>query len=112
MTQDIFGQETSLSCATTLARWDAAQMGVLAHSAATADHLGAVLTVSAPDFALAQAIKGLSVLMLGRSELLPMAQDALKAAKLGYECRPATGTQICRRACGLAWLVAPRVLSC
>lgn len=84
MTQDIFGQETSLSCATTLARWDAAQMGVLAHSAATADHLGAVL-VSTPDFALAQAIKGLSVLMLGRSELLPMAQDALKAAKLGYE---------------------------
>ncbi|KPD11272.1 tetratricopeptide repeat protein [Phaeobacter sp. 11ANDIMAR09] len=83
MTQDKFGQDTSLSCATTLASWDAAQMGVLAHAAATADHLGAVLT-AAPDFALAQAIKGLSVLMLGRSELLPMAQDALKAARAGY----------------------------
>jgi tetratricopeptide (TPR) repeat protein len=84
MTQDIFGQDTSLSSATTRASWDAAQMGVLAHSAATADHLGAVLA-AAPDFAQAQAIKGLSVLMLGRSELLPMAQEAQQAAQLGYE---------------------------
>ncbi|MEP4038350.1 tetratricopeptide repeat protein [Pseudophaeobacter sp.] len=84
MTQDIFGQDTSLSCAATLTSWDSVQMGVLAHAAATADHLGAVLA-AAPDFAMAQAIKGLSVLMLGRSELLPMAQDALRAAKLGYE---------------------------
>ncbi|WP_375699710.1 hypothetical protein [Pseudophaeobacter sp. TrK17] len=84
MTQDIFGQDTSLSSAATQARWDAAQMGVLAHSAATADHLGAVLA-AAPDFAQAQAIKGLSVLMLGRSELVPMAQEALSDAKLGYE---------------------------
>ncbi|WP_122074912.1 tetratricopeptide repeat protein [Pseudophaeobacter sp. EL27] len=84
MTQDIFGQDTSLSCAAAQTSWDSVQMGVLAHAAATADHLGAVLA-AAPDFALAQAIKGLSVLMLGRSELLPMAQDALRAAKLGYE---------------------------
>lgn len=84
MTQDIFGQDSSLSSAATRNSWDAAQMGVLAHSAATADHLGAVLT-AAPEFALAQAIKGLSVVMLGRSELMPMAQEALVAAKLGYE---------------------------
>ncbi len=84
MTQDIFGQETSLTCAATLQSWDAVQMGVLAHAASTADHLGAVLT-AAPDFALAQAIKGLSVLMLGRSELIPMARDAHKSARLGYE---------------------------
>ncbi len=84
MTQDIFGQETSLRCAQTQKSWDSTQVGVLAHAAVTADHLGAVLS-AAPDFALAQAIKGISVLMLGRSELLPMAQDALRAAKLGYE---------------------------
>ena len=83
MTQDIFGQETSLSTDAARTSWDAAQMGVLAHAAVTADHLGAVLEAE-PDFALAQAIKGLSVLMLGRSELLPMAQDALKAAKRSY----------------------------
>lgn len=84
MTQDIFGQETSLSSASAIKSWNAAQMGVLAHAASTADHLGAVLAET-PDFALAQAIKGLSVLMLGRSELIPMAQDAQKAARQGYE---------------------------
>jgi tetratricopeptide (TPR) repeat protein len=84
MTQDIFGQETSLRSASALKSWDAAQIGVLAHAAVTADHLGAVLN-EVPDFALAQAIKGLSVLMLGRSELVPMAWDALKAAKASYE---------------------------
>lgn len=84
MTQDIFGQDTSLTSAEARRNWDAAQIGVLAHAAATADHLGAVLAED-PNFALAQAIKGLSVLMLGRSELIPMAQDALKAAKRSYE---------------------------
>lgn len=84
MTQDIFGQETSLTSATARASWDAAQIGVLAHAAVTADHLGAVLT-EAPEFALAQAIKGLSVLMLGRSELLPMAQEAYQTAQACYE---------------------------
>lgn len=84
MTQDIFGQETSLSSAAALKDWNAAQLGVLAHAANTADHLGAVLT-TAPDFALAHALKGLAVLMLGRSELNQMAIDALQAAKSVYE---------------------------
>ncbi|MQQ09998.1 tetratricopeptide repeat protein [Epibacterium sp. SM1979] len=84
MTQDIFGQETSLTSAAALNEWNAAQLGVLAHAAKTADHLGAVLQ-QAPEYALAHALKGLSLLMLGRSELLPMAQDALKTAKTYYE---------------------------
>ncbi|EBA14364.1 hypothetical protein RSK20926_17397 [Roseobacter sp. SK209-2-6] len=84
MTQDIFGQETSLSSAGTRKSWDAAQLGVLAHSASTAEHLGAVLA-AAPGFVLGQAIKGLSLLMLGRSELLPMAREALKDAKANYD---------------------------
>ncbi len=84
MTQDIFGQDTSLTLGSALTDWNAAQLGVLAHAANTADHLSATLK-AAPDFALAHALKGLSMLMLGRSELLPMAEDALRTAKSLYE---------------------------
>ncbi len=80
MTVDIFGQDCSLRDATALADWNGAQIGVLAHAARTATHLGAVLEV-APDFALAQALKGLSLLMLGRRELLPAAREACAAAR-------------------------------
>ncbi len=84
MTQDIFGQDCSLSNAQALADWNAAQIGVLAHAARTGPHLMAVLD-AAPEFALAHAIKGISLLMLGRSELLPTAHDALRDAKTYYE---------------------------
>ncbi|NVK16050.1 MAG: tetratricopeptide repeat protein [Rhodobacteraceae bacterium] len=84
MMLDIFGQESSLTDTTALQDWNAVQLGVLAHAAATADHLGAVLKAS-PEFALAHAIKGLSLLMLGRSELLPTAREALRDAKAVYE---------------------------
>ncbi|MEX0303245.1 MAG: tetratricopeptide repeat protein [Leisingera sp.] len=84
MTHDIFGQDSSLTDAAALQDWNAVQLGVLAHAAVTADHLGAVLK-AAPEFALAHAIKGLSLLMLGRSELLPTARDALRDAKAYYE---------------------------
>lgn len=84
MTQDIFGQDTSLTDEIALKAWNEAQLGVLAHAAKTADHLGTVFE-RAPEFALAHALKGLSLLMLGRSELMPMAQDALKDAKRLYE---------------------------
>ena len=84
MTQDIFGQDCSLSDPQAQADWNAVQIGVLAHAARTADHLGAVLA-AAPQFAMAQAIRGLSILMLGRSELVPTAREALAAARAGYE---------------------------
>lgn len=84
MTHDIFGQDSSLTDAAALQDWNAVQLGVLAHSASTADHLTAVLT-AAPEFALAHAIKGLSILMLGRRELLPAAQTALRDARAHYE---------------------------
>ncbi|WP_291727286.1 tetratricopeptide repeat protein [Leisingera sp. F5] len=84
MMHDIFGQDSSLTDAAALQDWNGVQMGVLAHAAVTADHLGAVLK-SAPEFALAHAIKGLSLLMLGRRELLPTAQEALRDAKAQYE---------------------------
>ncbi|QDI76136.1 MULTISPECIES: tetratricopeptide repeat protein [Leisingera] len=80
MTQDIFGQDNSLTDATAQQNWNAVQLGVLSHAAVTADHLGAVLK-AAPEFALAHAIKGLSLLMLGRSELVPTAREALRDAR-------------------------------
>lgn len=80
MTQDNFGQETSLTDAAALHEWNSVQLGVLSHAAATPQHLGNVLK-HAPDFALAHAAKGLFYILLGRRELLPTAQEALLAAE-------------------------------
>lgn len=82
--QDIFGQDTSLTDAGALQDWDAVQMGVLAHAATTPAHLGALLSV-APEFALGQACKGMFYLLLGRSEMIPTAREALAIAKTCYE---------------------------
>jgi tetratricopeptide (TPR) repeat protein len=84
MTHDIFGQDTSLTAGAALNDWNAVQLGILSHSASTAQHLAAVLQ-SAPRFALGHAIKGLSLLMLGRSELIPSAREALRDARACYE---------------------------
>ncbi|UWR61939.1 tetratricopeptide repeat protein [Phaeobacter inhibens] len=80
MMQDIFGQDTSLTDAAALENWNAVQMGVLSHAAAAPTHLGALLE-AAPEFALAQAAKGMFVLLLGRAELMQAAHDAYAAAK-------------------------------
>jgi tetratricopeptide (TPR) repeat protein len=82
--QDIFGQDTSLTDAAALRDWNAVQMGVLAHAAATPTHLAALLK-AAPGFALGQACKGMFYLLLGRSELIPTAREALAAAQANYE---------------------------
>ena len=82
--QDIFGQDTSLTDAAALRDWNAVQMGVLAHAAATPTHLVALLT-AAPGFALGQASKGIFYILMGRSELLPTAHEAMAAAKAHYE---------------------------
>ncbi len=80
MKKDIFGQDTSLRSAEALESWNDTQMAFLAHGAATPEHLGKVLTAE-PDFALGQAAKGMFYLLLGRRELYPTAQEALKAAE-------------------------------
>jgi len=54
--------------------------GFLAHSASTPDHLSEVLR-RAPEFALGWAAKGMFTLLLGRSELKPVAAEALLAAR-------------------------------
>ncbi|TLP60370.1 tetratricopeptide repeat protein [Parasedimentitalea maritima] len=84
MMQDIFGQDTSLTEQSALRDWNSVQMGVLAHAAATPTHLMALLSAE-PGFALGQACKGMFYLLLGRSELISIAQEALTAAKAGYD---------------------------
>ncbi|HEU0221571.1 MAG TPA: tetratricopeptide repeat protein [Paracoccaceae bacterium] len=62
--------------------WNEAQRAFLAHGAATPVHLGAVLEAE-PAFALGQAAKGLFLILLARSELMPAAALALHAAEAG-----------------------------
>ncbi len=77
---DLSGMETSLGAAV-VPLWDKVIVGVLSHAASTGPDLNAVIA-AAPTFALAQAIRGISCLLLGRSEMVSVAWDALAAAKL------------------------------
>ena len=76
---DLSGMETSLD-ATTTALWNKTILGVLSHAASTGPDLNAVIA-AAPDFALAQAIRGISCLLLGRAEMVNVAREALVAAR-------------------------------
>ena len=60
----------------------------LTHAASTGDELNAVLKAS-PDFGLGQAIRGLSCLLLARSELVAIAREAYLAPRAG---EPGTGS--------------------
>jgi len=62
------------------AAWERAVSGFLAHSASTPGHL-AVALERAPEFALGWAAKGMFTLLLGRSELTPVAAEALTRAR-------------------------------
>lgn len=77
---DAVGQQITLAAPAAVADWDCTVQAFLAHSAETPNHLGRVLE-TAPDFALAWAAKGLFYLLLGRSELAPVARDALAEAR-------------------------------
>jgi tetratricopeptide (TPR) repeat protein len=54
----------------------------MSHSASTGPALNTVLA-AAPDFALGQAIRGISCLLLGRIEMVAVAQEAYAAAVAG-----------------------------
>ncbi len=77
--EDLSGMPTSLP-ASLIGGWNRVILGVLSHAAATGPDLNAVLE-AAPDFALGQAVRGLSCLMLGRAEMVLVAQQALAAAR-------------------------------
>lgn len=87
MTQDIFGQTTTVSVGPAIDAWNKTQLAFLAHSAATPGHLGDALT-AAPEFALAHAVKGMFYTLLGRRELAQTAQDALAAARRAAQTMP------------------------
>ncbi len=77
---DLFGLEVSLANPKALEEWNQTQLAFLAHGATTPTHLLATLELE-PEFALGHAAKGLFFIMLGRSELLLTAQEALMTAR-------------------------------
>lgn len=81
MTEDLSGLPTSLA-PDLIGDWNRVILGILSHAASTGPNLNALLA-AAPDFALGQAIRGLSCLLLGRAEMLPVARQAYGAALQG-----------------------------
>lgn len=74
LSDDLSGLPTTLA-ADQIADWNRVIKGILAHSASTGPDLAAVLA-RAPHFALGQAIRGLSCLLLGRAEMVAVAREA------------------------------------
>lgn len=89
VSHDLSGMPTSLEAAW-IDDWNRVILGVLSHAASTGPDLNRVLA-AAPDFALGQAIRGLSCLLLGRSEMVAVAREAHAAAVSGA---PATMREI------------------
>ncbi|WP_424984389.1 tetratricopeptide repeat protein [Microbulbifer sp. S227A] len=89
---DVFGLKTSLDHPASLADWNAAMLGFLAHAAVTPTHLMAVLGAE-PGFAHGHAVKGMFYLLLGRRELLAVAQDDLANAKQALQQGQATSRE-------------------
>jgi tetratricopeptide (TPR) repeat protein len=89
MSDDLSGLPTSLP-SDLISDWNNVIRGILSHAASTGPALNRVLT-AAPDFALGQAIRGVSCLLLGRAEMVAIARDAYAAALQGA---PATMREI------------------
>lgn len=75
---DLSGLPTTLA-ADQIVNWNQVIRGILAHSASTGPDLARLLATS-PDFALGQAIRGLSCLLLGRAEMVAVAREAHAAS--------------------------------
>lgn len=89
ISDDLCGVPTSLP-AHLIGDWNKVILGVLSHAASTGPDLNRVLA-AAPDFALGQAIRGVSCLLLGRSEMVEIARQSFAAALQGA---PATMREI------------------
>jgi hypothetical protein len=85
--KDVCYGDTSLQDAASLNDWNATIRAFLGHSATTPTHLGAVLAAN-PDFAMAQALRGLFCMLLGRREMVVTAAEALALAKKGCASHP------------------------
>lgn len=86
---DLSGMPTSVDT-DLIGLWDGVIRGILSHAASTGPDLNRVLA-AAPDFALGQAVRGLSCLLLGRAEMVAIARQAYAAALQGA---PATMREI------------------
>jgi tetratricopeptide (TPR) repeat protein len=84
LTDDASGVPTSLP-AHLMPNWNGVIRGILSHAAMTGPALAGVLQ-AAPDFALGQAVRGLSCLLLGRAEMVAVAREAQAAALAGAAC--------------------------
>jgi tetratricopeptide (TPR) repeat protein len=81
LSDDLSGCPTSLA-PDLIGEWNKVILGVLSHAASTGPDLSELLAV-APDFALGQAIRGVSCLLLGRAEMVAIAREAYAAALQG-----------------------------
>ena len=75
MFNDICTAPVSLTRDTSVDHWNQMVQAFLAHSTTAPKHLGAVIEAE-PEFAMALAAKGLFSLMMGRRELIAVAQQA------------------------------------
>ncbi len=81
LSDDLSGTPTSLPFGS-IETWNRVIHGILSHSSTTGPDLNTVLAAH-PDFALGQAVRGLSCLLLARSEMVPVAREALALARAG-----------------------------
>lgn len=75
---DLSGFDSSLDRAL-IPTWNRVVTGILSHAESTAVDLNEVIA-KAPDFAMAQAVRGLACMLLGRPEMVAVAQDAHRDA--------------------------------
>jgi len=86
---DLSGDPITVSSDSARLAWNDMLEALLAHAAATPEHLARVLGAD-PDFALAHAAKGLMLLSLARAELVAPARDCLAKARAAALLRPVT----------------------
>ncbi|MCA0417910.1 MAG: tetratricopeptide repeat protein [Proteobacteria bacterium] len=86
---DLSGDRITVSGDAARLAWNATLEALMAHAAATPEHLARTLDAD-PDFALAHAAKGLMLLTLARAELVAPARDCLGKARAAAVRRPVT----------------------
>ena len=89
MYHDLSGDRVTVANDAARLAWNDTLEALLAHAAATPEHLARTLDAD-PGFALAHAAKGLMLLSLARPELLGAARDCLAKAQAAMVQRPAT----------------------
>jgi tetratricopeptide (TPR) repeat protein len=112
MFHDLSGDRITVANDAARSAWNDTLEAMLAHAAATPEHLARTLQAD-PDFALAHAAKGLMLLSLAKPELLGSARDCLASAQAAMTRRPATRRERMVAEALALWLAdAPRQAAC